>query len=130
MPQSVRPVARTTRGHETALRRPSCRAGQAGRRHLPRAFDHSRRVNMLNTPSPAGRCVMRQTPPRTLLQQLIRQLEASYETVTRQLNDFARVRDIDGTISVRHLRRLACDERASDGAPPTALPGTKRLLRE
>jgi hypothetical protein len=72
---------------------------------------------------------MRQTPPRTLLQQLIRQLEASYEKVAQQLNEFARVREIDGTFSVRHLRRLACHEPGPRGELPAALPGTKKWFQ-
>jgi tetratricopeptide (TPR) repeat protein len=74
---------------------------------------------------------MREMPPSTLLQQLIRQREVSYEQLVRELEAFARTRQIDGTIGVRHLQRLARLERARDGATSTAaLPGTRRLLRE
>jgi hypothetical protein len=75
--------------------------------------------------------IMRETPPTTLLQQLIRQREVSYEQLVREVEAFARTRQIDGTIGVRHLQRLARQERARDGAgSPTALPSTRRLLRE
>lgn len=67
--------------------------------------------------------------PQTLLQLLIRRRDASYEGVVRELGEFARRRGIDGTISARHLQRLARRERATSGRP-TALPGTRRLLAE
>lgn len=69
-------------------------------------------------------------PPQTLLQLLIRSREASYDGVVRELEEFARERGIDGTISARHLQRLARRERVNAARPPTALPGTRRLLTE
>ncbi len=51
--------------------------------------------------------IMREMSPTTLLQQLIRQREVSYEQLVRELETFARTRQIDGTIGVRHLQRLA-----------------------
>src|SRR5262249_14068745 len=72
----------------------------------------------------------REMPPATLLQQLIRQREASYEQIARDLEDFARREGIDGTIGVRHVQRLARHERGNGGGAPSALPGTRRLLRE
>jgi hypothetical protein len=69
------------------------------------------------------------TRPRTLLQQLILHRDVTYEGVIGELETFARTQRIDGTISLRHLQRLARLERGTDGAAPTALPGTRRLLR-
>jgi hypothetical protein len=80
-------------------------------------------------PESANVTTERVTPPVTLLQQLIRHRDASYEQVCGELFDFARTQHIDGTISVRHLQRLARLERAKHHAP-VALPGTRRLLRE
>lgn len=68
--------------------------------------------------------------PRTLLQQLIRQRRESYEKLVEQLDEFARIHKIDGTISVRHLQRLARNEGASSGGRSSALGGTQRLLEE
>jgi hypothetical protein len=74
---------------------------------------------------------MRETAPVTLLQQLIRQLDASYEQIAQDLAKFAIENGIDGTIGVRHLQRLARKERSRDGAAmPALLPGTRKLLRE
>ena len=73
---------------------------------------------------------MHARPPSTLLQQLIQQREVSYEQLVRELADFARTREIDATIGVRHLQRLARQERSKDRTPPAAQPGTRRLLRE
>lgn len=69
------------------------------------------------------------TQPRTLLQQLIQQRDVTYEGLIGELETLARTQHIDGTISLRHLQRLARLERGTDGAAPTALPGTRRLLR-
>jgi hypothetical protein len=80
-------------------------------------------------PQSANVTVEREPAPVTLLQQLIRQSEASYEQVCGELLDFARTHHIDATISLRHLQRLARLERAKDHAP-AALPSTRRLLRE
>lgn len=68
--------------------------------------------------------------PRTLLHQLIRQREVSYEQMVDVLREFAQHRGIDCTIGVRHLQRLARRERARDGRELAALPGTRQVLRE
>lgn len=74
---------------------------------------------------------MRETPPVTLLQQLVRQRDASYEQIAQELANFALDNHIDGTIGVRHLQRLARRESSRDGAAvPALLPGTRKLLRE
>lgn len=73
---------------------------------------------------------MRAAEARTLLQQLIRQREMSYEQIVQVLEEFARERRIDGTIGARHLQRLARAERGRNGEMPSALPGTRMLLRE
>lgn len=68
--------------------------------------------------------------PRTLLHQLIRERRSSYEQLTQELDDFARKHGIDGTISVRHLQRLARNESSQSGGRTSALGGTQRLLEE
>lgn len=67
---------------------------------------------------------------RTLLQQLIRQRETTYEQLVEELAKFAQRQSIDATIGVRHLQRLARRERAKDGTVPATLPGTRHLLKE
>lgn len=68
--------------------------------------------------------------PQTLLQLLIRNRDSSYEAVVRELEKFARQHGIDGTISARHLQRLARRERTTPSGQPSALPSTRRLLAE
>jgi hypothetical protein len=68
--------------------------------------------------------------PRTLLYQLIRERRDSYERLAQELDDFARKHSIDGTISVRHLQRLARNESSQSGGRTSALGGTQRLLEE
>jgi hypothetical protein len=67
---------------------------------------------------------------QTLLQQLIRRRDVSYERMAHELEEFARRQGIDGTVSARHLQRLARRERGDGSGSPSALPGTRRLLSE
>jgi hypothetical protein len=62
-------------------------------------------------------------PPRTLLEQRIRQLCMTYEEFVRHAETFARDNRESGTLSLRHLQRLV------SGRPLGALrPATARLL--
>lgn len=67
---------------------------------------------------------MRDTPPRTLLRQLLTARNLTYSRATSQLNEFAAVHGIDAAMSVRHLAGLATGERGQAGA----YPETRRLL--
>lgn len=64
--------------------------------------------------------------PRTLLEQLIRQRDTTYEELCEQYDKLARHVGEKATISVRHLQRLAYGERSSQH--PT--PGTRRVMRQ
>lgn len=68
--------------------------------------------------------------PRSLLYQLIRERRTSYERLVQELDDFARKHSIDGTISVRHLQRLARNETSRSDGRAAALGSTQRLLEE
>jgi tetratricopeptide (TPR) repeat protein len=63
--------------------------------------------------------------PRTLLEQLVRHREATYEELAEQFNTLAEQLEEKAAISVRHLQRLASGNRP--GARGT--PGTRRVLR-
>jgi hypothetical protein len=64
--------------------------------------------------------------PRTLLEQLIRQREATYEEQVRDFERLARHLEEPATLTVRHLQRLASGERSGDRANPS----TRRVMRE
>ncbi|MGH3825550.1 MAG: hypothetical protein ACRDQX_00010 [Pseudonocardiaceae bacterium] len=66
---------------------------------------------------------MADRPPRTLLEQLVRQRCMTYEEFVEHAQDFARDNDEPGTLSLRHLQRLV------SGRTNNALrPATARLL--
>jgi tetratricopeptide (TPR) repeat protein len=67
-------------------------------------------------------------PPRTLLEQLIRERRQTFEEFAEYAEKFARDHGEPGTLSVRHLQRLAAGRRA-DGRPLGPVrPATARLL--
>lgn len=68
-------------------------------------------------------------PARTLLEQLIRDERGeTYEEFVRYAEDFARRHRLGGTLSLRHLLRLASGRKA-DGSPPgKPRPATAKLL--
>jgi len=63
--------------------------------------------------------------PRTLLEQLVRQREATYEELAEQFNTLAEQLAEKAAISVRHLQRLASGDRPD----ARGTPGTRRVLR-
>ncbi len=65
-------------------------------------------------------------PPRTLLEQLVRQREATYEEQIREFEELARRLGEPATLSVRHLQRLASGERSGDRSTPSV----RRVLRQ
>ncbi|MFB9908483.1 hypothetical protein [Allokutzneria oryzae] len=67
-------------------------------------------------------------PPRTVLERLIRQRRQTFEEFVEYAETFAREHAEPGTLSVRHLQRLAAGRR-SDGTPLGPVrPATARLL--
>jgi len=66
--------------------------------------------------------------PRTLLEELIRQRQQTFEEFAEDAEQFARHNGEPGTLSVRHLQRLAAGRRP-DGRPlGRPRPATARLL--
>lgn len=65
-------------------------------------------------------------PPRTLLERLIREREATYEEQVRAFEKLARELREPATLTVRHLQRLASGERSGERANPS----TRRVMRE
>lgn len=68
------------------------------------------------------------SPERTLLEQLIRQRQQTFEEFAEYAEKFAREHAEPGTLSVRHLQRLVTGGRP-DGRPLTVRPATARLLQ-
>ena len=67
-------------------------------------------------------------PARTVLELRIRQRRQTYEEFVEYVETFAREYGEKGTLSIRHLQRLAAGSRP-DGTPPGPLrPATARLL--
>jgi 8-oxo-dGTP pyrophosphatase MutT (NUDIX family) len=67
-------------------------------------------------------------PARTVLELRIRQRRQTFEEFSEYVEEFARKYDEKGTLSIRHLQRLAAGSRP-DGTPPGPLrPATARLL--
>jgi tetratricopeptide (TPR) repeat protein len=64
--------------------------------------------------------------PRTLLEQLIQQRDATYGELRAEYDKLARRMDEKSTMSVRHLQRLAYGERQGQRSTPT----TRRVMRE
>jgi hypothetical protein len=64
-------------------------------------------------------------PPRTLLEQRIRQQRMTYEEFIQHAEDFARDNHEPGTLSLRHLQRLASGQTHN-----TLRPATARLLEQ
>lgn len=64
--------------------------------------------------------------PRTLLQQLIWQREATYEEQVDEFMKLARQLKEPATVSVRHLQRLASGERSGERATPSL----RRVMRQ
>jgi tetratricopeptide (TPR) repeat protein len=64
--------------------------------------------------------------PRTLLEQLIRQGDATYEETCERYERLARRLGEDSTLSVRHLQRLAYGERSGQRSTPS----TRRVMRQ
>jgi len=81
------------------------------------------------TSAPAERRNERGRPARTLLEQLIRvERGETYEEFVEYAEDFARRNHLRGTLSLRHLLRLASG-RKTDGSPlSTPRPATVDLL--
>ncbi len=70
----------------------------------------------------------RNVPARTLLEQLIRERGETYEEFTAYAEEFASRNRLRGTLSLRHLLRLASGRQA-DGSPlGTPRPATANLL--
>lgn len=70
----------------------------------------------------------RNVPARTLLEQLIRERGETYEEFTAYVEEFASRNRLPGTLSLRHLLRLASGRQA-DGSPlGTPRPATANLL--
>lgn len=67
-----------------------------------------------------------QRSPRTLLEQLIREREQTYEEQVKAFVELARRLDEPATMTVRHLQRLASGERSGERATPS----TRRVMRE
>ena len=66
--------------------------------------------------------------PRTELEAIIRQRRQTFEEFSEDTARYARENDEEGTLSARHLQRLASGNRA-DGKPLGAVrPATRRLL--
>jgi tetratricopeptide (TPR) repeat protein len=71
--------------------------------------------------------VARERPaPRTLLEQLIREMDATYEELAAQYNKLADRLGEKSAMSVRHLQRLAYGERPGQ----RTVPSTSRVLRQ
>jgi 8-oxo-dGTP diphosphatase len=67
-------------------------------------------------------------PARTVLELRIRQRRQTFEEFVEYVEEFAREYGEKGTLSIRHLQRLAAGSRP-DGTPPGPLrPATARLL--
>jgi hypothetical protein len=64
--------------------------------------------------------------PRTLLEHLIRQRDATYEETCEEYERLARRLREDSTLSVRHLQRLAYGERSGQRSTPS----TRRVMRQ
>jgi tetratricopeptide (TPR) repeat protein len=63
--------------------------------------------------------------PRTLLEQLIREREATYGEQVDEFNRLAREHGEHATMTVRHLQRLAAGQGSANGAAPS----TRRVTR-
>jgi tetratricopeptide (TPR) repeat protein len=71
--------------------------------------------------------VARERPaPRTLLEQLIREMDATYEELSAQYNKLAQRLSENTAMSVRHLQRLAYGERPGQ----RTVPSTGRVMRQ
>jgi ADP-ribose pyrophosphatase YjhB (NUDIX family) len=68
------------------------------------------------------------TAARTLLEQLIRERQQTFEEFAEYAETFAREHGEPGTLSVRHLQRLVTG-RYTDGRPIAVRPATARLLQ-
>lgn len=68
--------------------------------------------------------------PRTLLAQLVHERGLSYEAATHELGEFARKAGLKGTVSARHLQRIARRERVNTAGQVKAHPSTRVLLAE
>jgi len=64
--------------------------------------------------------------PRTLLEKLIKEREATYEEQTAAFEKLARALNEPATMSVRHLQRLAAGQRTATHATPS----TRRVMRQ
>jgi hypothetical protein len=64
--------------------------------------------------------------PRTLLEQLVWQREATYEEQAAEFERLARQLNEPATLSVRHLQRLASGERSGERATPSL----RRVMRQ
>lgn len=65
---------------------------------------------------------------RTLLEQLIKERQQTFEEFVEYAETFAREHDEQGTLSVRHLQRLVAGHYTS-GRPIAVRPATARLLQ-
>jgi hypothetical protein len=66
--------------------------------------------------------------PRTLLEALIRDRRQTFEEFAETVETFARENDEAGTLSVRHLQRLASGQGADGRSLGPVRPATRRLL--
>jgi hypothetical protein len=64
--------------------------------------------------------------PRTLLEKLVKEREATYEEQAEAFEKLSRELGEDATMSVRHLQRLAAGQRGAANATPT----TRRVMRQ
>jgi tetratricopeptide (TPR) repeat protein len=85
------------------------------RRTVPRGRDRG-----------GGSSVSDRQPPRTLLELLVRQREATYEEQVQAFERCARELQEPATLTVRHLQRLAAGQRSGERANPS----TRRVMRE
>jgi 8-oxo-dGTP pyrophosphatase MutT (NUDIX family) len=67
-------------------------------------------------------------PARTLLELRIRQRRQTFEEFSEYVEEFAREHGESGTLSVRHLQRLAAGSRPDGGPLGPLRPATARLL--
>src|SRR4249919_3030128 len=74
-----------------------------------------------------GRALTEERPAsRTLMEQLIRGRDVTYEELCVEYEKLARRMGEKATLSVRHLQRLAYGERSGQRSTPT----TRRVMRE
>lgn len=86
----------------------------------------SRSVIPRSAPAEVTALARERPAPRTLLEQLIRASDATYEETCEEYERLARRLGEDSTLSVRHLQRLAYAERSSQRSNPA----TRRVMQQ